>query len=73
MECPASPLPLEIPAPSQTGEGPTSAVEPHHSCKKQGKEQMMLKNVKERFFLLRRKSSCICHKEVKPLKKLRSI
>lgn len=69
MECRASPLPLEIPAPSQTGEGPTSAVESHHSCKEQGKEQMTLKKVKERFFLLQRKSFCICHKEMKSLKK----
>lgn len=65
MECTASPLPLEIPAPSQTGEGPTSSVELHHSCK----EQMMLNKVKESFFLLRRKSFCICHKEMKSLKK----
>lgn len=65
MECPASPLPLEIPAPSQTGEGPTSAVESHHSWK----ELMMLNKIKERFFLLRRKFFCICHKEMKSLKK----
>lgn len=66
MECPVSPLPLEISAPSQTGEGPTSAGKSHHSRK----EQMMLNKVKERFFLLRRKSFCICHKEMKSLKKI---
>lgn len=50
MGCPASPLPLEIPAPSQTGEGPTSAVESHHSCKEQGKEQMTLKKSQRKVF-----------------------